>query len=309
VLTRASDSLVVAVIVVVLSFFLIQLVPGDPARSILGVRASDDKVAALREQMGLDAPLLVQLRDYVWGVFHGDLGDSVSRPGQSVSDLLVGPFLVTLQIVLLATLISVVVGSLSGLMAGLYRSRILRDVTDLVSTLAIAIPPFVFGLVLLIVFAGTLGVAPAGGWGEGLVERFEHAWLPALALTAYLGALVHRAMYTSVVNCREQAHIEAATLRGLPAWRVAVRHILPNSVVPVISIVTLNLGALIGGAAVIEAVFDIPGIGTQLVESVSQRDYPTIQGAVLITSLCVVAGNILGDLLQLLADPRMRKSR
>ncbi|MDX3006564.1 ABC transporter permease [Kribbella solani] len=309
VLTRAVDSVAVALIVVILSFFLIQLVPGDPARSILGVRASEEKVAALRHQLGLDQPVARQLGEYIWSVLHGDLGQSVSRPGQSISGLLVGPFFVTLQIVVFAALLSMTLGMTSGLIAGLSRSKVLRDATDLASTLAIAIPPFVFGLVLLIVFAGGLRIAPAGGWGEGLAARLDHAWLPALALTAYLGALVHRAMYTSVLHCREQGFIEAATLRGLSASRVAVRHLLPNCLGPVISIVTLNLGALIGGAAVIEAVFDIPGIGSQLVDAVSQRDYPAIQGAVLITSLSVVIGNVIGDVLQLLTDPRTRRAQ
>ncbi|MBN6054903.1 ABC transporter permease, partial [Nonomuraea sp. RK-328] len=283
-------------------------VPGDPARSILGVRASAEKVAALRQQLGLDRPLWEQLGSYVGGVLHGDLGTSVSQPGQSVTGLLGGPLLVTLQVVAVTTVISVVVGSLTGLSTAGVVSRRWKNAADVLSTTTLAVPSFLLGLLLLMLVSDRLGLAPAGGWGTGWPDNTRYVWLPALALSAYLASLVHRAVYTSAVACRRESFVEAALLRGVTPRRVALAHVLPNSLLAAISIVSMNFGALIGGAAVIEAVFDIPGIGTQLVEAVSQRDYPTIQGAVLITAFAVIIANAAGDLLYRLCDPRTRSS-
>jgi peptide/nickel transport system permease protein len=303
---RIFDSLIVTAIVVVLSFLLVHLVPGDPARTILGFHASPDKVAALRGSLGLDQPLLTQFLTYIGDVARGDFGQSVAHPGRSVESLLFPPLAVTLSVIAVTVAFSVLVGSLSGLIAALSRSGWLRTTLEVVSTTSLATPPFLLGLTMLVFVAVRWGMAPAGGWAGSWPGNTQFVWLPALALSAYLGALVHRAVWTSARQVMNEDFIEAAILRGHSPRRVALRHILPNSLMPTISVVGMNIGTLIGGAAVIEAVFDLPGIGTQLVNAVSQRDYPTIQGATVITALIVLVGNLIADLLHAAVDPRAR---
>ncbi|MGW9438075.1 ABC transporter permease [Streptomyces sp. NPDC055607] len=302
--SRLGESLLVALIVVTLSFVLVHLVPGDPAQTILGVRASPEKVAALRAELGLDEPLWRQYLAYMSGIVRGDLGDSASRQGFSVAELLLPPLGVTMAVIGLTTVLSVVGGTATGIMAAFSRRRSLRALLELGSTTALATPPFLFGLVLLAVVAVQAGLAPAGGWGHDWPGHLAYLWLPSLALTAYLGALVHRAVHTSAKEVMRQDFVEASFLRGQSPLRVALRHVLPNSLLPTITVVGLNIGTLVGGAAVIEAVFDLPGIGTQVVNAVSQRDYPTIQGAAVITALVVIAGNLLADLMYAVVDPR-----
>ena len=303
---RLLDSLIVTAIVVVLSFVLVHLVPGDPARTILGFHASPDKVEALRASLGLDQPLQTQFVRYLADVLSGDFGESVAHPGRSVESLLLPPLAVTLSVIAVTVAISVVIGSLSGLTAALAKSGFLRNVLEIVSTASLATPPFLLGLIMLVFVAVRWGLAPAGGWAGSWPANAQFVWLPALALSAYLGALVHRAVWTSARQIMNEDFIEAAVLRGHSPLRIALRHVLPNSLMPTISVVGMNIGTLIGGAAVIEAVFDLPGIGTQLVNAVSQRDYPTIQGAAVITALVVLAGNLLADLLHAAVDPRAR---
>ncbi|GAA3664150.1 ABC transporter permease [Nocardioides ginsengisoli] len=301
---RTVESLIVTFIVVTLSFVLVHLVPGDPARTILGVRASPEKVEALRAALGLDQPLWRQYVDFLKDVATGNFGMSVSRPGTSVAELLLPPLGVTMSVVAVTIVLSVVGGSISGLTAALTRSGGVSAVLEFLSTAALAAPPFLLGLVMLTLVAVQAGIAPAGGWGDAWPGHLEYLWLPSLALTAYLGALVHRSVCTSARDVMRQDFVEAALLRGYRPMHVAVRHVLPNSLLPAISVVGLNIGTLVGGAAVIEAVFDLPGIGTQMVNAVSQRDYPTIQGAAVITALLVIAGNLIADMLYAVVDPR-----
>ncbi|MBU8833274.1 ABC transporter permease [Mycolicibacterium goodii] len=303
---RLLDSLIVTAIVVVLSFVLVHLVPGDPARTILGFHASPDKVTALRSSLGLDQPLLTQFISYIGDVVRGKFGQSVAHPGRSVESLLLPPLSVTLSVIAVTVVFSVIIGALSGLTAALSRSGWIRSALEVLSTTSLATPPFLLGLIMLVFVAVRWGMAPAGGWAGNWPDNAQFVWLPALALSAYLGALVHRAVWTSARQIMNEDFIEAAVLRGHSPLRVALRHILPNSLMPTISVVGMNIGTLIGGAAVIEAVFDLPGIGTQLVNAVSQRDYPTIQGAAVITALIVLAGNLLADLLHAAVDPRAR---
>jgi peptide/nickel transport system permease protein len=303
---RLFDSLIVTALVVILSFLLVHLVPGDPARTILGFHASPDKVAALRHSLGLDQPLLDQFLTYTSDVIRGDFGRSVAQPGKSVESLLLPPLAVTLSVIAVTVAISVLIGSVSGLIAALSKSGWVRSALEVLSTTSLATPPFLLGLIMLVFVAVRWGMAPAGGWAGTWPANSQFAWLPALALSGYLGALVHRAVWTSARQVMNEDFIEAAFLRGHSPQRVALRHILPNSLMPTISVVGMNIGTLIGGAAVIEAVFDLPGIGTQLVNAVSQRDYPTIQGAAVITALIVLAGNLVADLLQAAVDPRAR---
>lgn len=303
---RLAQTLVVVALVVFIAFVLIHLVPGDPARTALGTRATPQAVAALDRQLGLDQPLHVQFADYLAKVAHGDLGSSLVQRNQSVLGLLGPALAVTLSLIAITIVISVVLGTASGLWATLSHRRAVDEATNGVTTLLIAMPPFFIGLLLLLIVALQLGLAPTGGWAGSWPGNFAYAWLPSVALAAYLGPLVHRTVRESSAEVVEQDFVDAAHARGIAPWRIALRHVLPNSLLPVITLVALNFGTLVGGAVVIETVFDLPGIGAAIVQAVSQRDYPVIQGAALLAAVVVVVANLAADLLYTLCDPRTR---
>jgi len=304
--SRLLQTGVVIVLVTIISFFLIHLVPGDPAQTILGQRASEEKLAAVRESLGLDRPLWEQFGSFVLQLLQGNLGTSATQAGRSVSDILMPALGVTVSVVILATIIGTVLGALSGVVTAFSNIRVTKTALDTLATVFLATPSFLLGLIMLLVVSVQWKLAPAGGWAGAWPSNLMYVWLPSLALAAYLGALVHRAVYTSAADSLRQNYVEAVTARGFGQARIAFRHVLPNSLLPTISIVGLNVGSLISGAAVIEAVFDLPGIGTRLVDAVAQRDYPTIQAAALLTALIVVFANLLADLVYYVIDPRTR---
>ena len=169
-------------------------------------------------------------------------------------------------------------------------------------------PPFLVGFLLLL-FALDTAAFPAGGWGNGLSGSLDYLPLPALALSAYLTPIIARTVRQSIHEVLSENFIEAAVARGLPAWRLVARHILPNGLLPLITLVGYNIGALIGGAVVIEAVFNLPGIGSALVYAVSARDYPVVEGAALVTAILVVIINAVADVLYQYVDPRTRPTQ
>lgn len=309
VLKRLAQAVVVALVVVLLSFTLIHITPGDPVSNTLGTRATPQLVAELRAEAGLDRPLVEQALDSLWAAMRGDLGVSIAQPGRRVSDLVLPALGVTMPIVGLTIVFSLFAGSAAALLAVLSRRRTVQTATDTVATVLLCLPPFFFGLLLILLAAIWLGIAPAGGWAGSWPDNFRYVWLPSLALSAYLGPLVYRAVEASAEEVLRSDYVDAATSRGIGPLRLALRHVLPNSMLPTITLIGLNLGTLIGGAAVIETVFDLPGLGQQIVTAVTQRDYPVIQGAALVTGVIVVAGNLVADLLYTVIDPRTRVSR
>jgi peptide/nickel transport system permease protein len=303
---RLAQAAIVSVIVVLITVLLIHLVPGDPARSILGTRASPERVAALREAMGLNQGLITATAQYLGNMLHGDLGHSLLQEGHSVAGILFPALGVTLALIAVTAVLSVLSGTATGLWAALSSHRGVDGLTGGMATLLLAMPPFFVGLLLLWVVALELGISPAGGWPGSWPENLRYIWLPSIALSAYLAPLVHRTVRGSAIETSEQDFIEAAFARGLPSRRLALRHVLPNSLLPVITLLALNLGTLVSGAVIVETVFDLPGLGAALVRAVAQRDYPVIQGAALISALAVVVGNLIADGLYAIVDPRTR---
>lgn len=294
----------VVAVVVTLTFALVHLVPGDPALTILGVRATPESLAALRAQLGTDQPVLTQFVVYLGDLAHGDLGMSITQRGRSVLEIIVPALSVTGSVVMVTVLFSLVVGVAVGLLAGLTPLRMVDTGVRLMIVTLLAMPPFFVGLVLILVVALTAGVAPAGGWGAGWPENFRFVWLPSLALTAYLAPIIARTVRQSTREIAEEQFVESAVVRGLPFHVVVLRHVLPNTLLPVVTIVGFNIASLVGGAVVIEAVFGLPGLGTALVTAVGSRDYPVVQGIALVTAVLVVVVNALTELLYVVVDPR-----
>jgi peptide/nickel transport system permease protein len=291
--------------VVFITFSLIHLVPGNPAQSILGDRATPASVAALERDLHLNVSLPDQFWIFISHVFRGNLGTSLIQ-NRSVSGLILQPMLLTLWLIAVSVIISAAVGVPVGLLGVPSGRKWLELGLSTAVILCLATPPFVIGFVLLLVLAVTLHLAPAGGWGTTWFGDLSYIWLPALALSGYLVPVIARVVRQRAGDIALHGFIEAAVARGLSPFRVIVRHVLPNTLLPLITVVGLNIGALISGAVIIEIVFNLPGIGTTLVLAVLQRDYPVVQGIALLIGMMVVVINTLTDLLYLVADPRTR---
>jgi peptide/nickel transport system permease protein len=296
----------VAVGVVLITFLLVRLVPGDPTTVILGSTATPDARRELRQQLHLDGSIFTQFREYLVQLLHGDLGSSVVSPSITVASLVRDALPVTLSIVAFSMLFAVVLGVPLGLIAGIRRGSVDAGVRG-VLTLLLTMPPFFFGLVLLALFAGLWPVLPAGGWGAGWPDNLRFVLLPSLALAAYLMPLIARAVRQGARDAMRQPWVEAAIARGASDREIAVRQVLPVAVLPVITLLGYNAGALLAGAVVVESVFGIPGIGQLLVTAMSQRDYPIIQGIALVAALVVVACNVVADLAYVAVDPRAKR--
>jgi peptide/nickel transport system permease protein len=303
---RVLQLIPVVVGVVLVTFLLVHLVPGDPALGILGQHATPSSLSALRHAMHLDEPMRDQLSRYLSGLVHGNLGDSLGQPGRSVAGIVLPAMWVTLALTGFVVAVSTLVGIPFGLAAALSGRPTVDAAVRIVVAVLLATPPFLIGFFLLLVVALDAGIAPVGGWGSNPSDDLVHVWLPGVALAAYLTPIIVRTVRQSAIETCEQEFIQAATARGLRQRTLVLRHILPNSVLPVITIVGFNIGGLLSGAVVIEAVFNLPGIGTVLVRAVETRDYPVVQATALLAAVLVVVVTLLTDVLCLLVDPRTR---
>jgi peptide/nickel transport system permease protein len=302
---RLGQMVVVTFAVVVFTFLLVHLVPGDPARSILGQRATPESVAELHKQLHLDGSILTQFWTFLQHALTGDLGSSLVAGSLPVTSVIFPALRVTLAVIGCTAVISVAAGLAMGVTSGVSRSGVVDSGLRALMMVLLATPPFLIGFLLLLFALGT-GAAPAGGWGTGPLDDVRYLWLPSIALSAYLAPVIGRAARQSVQETLGQDFVEAAISRGLPTRTLVFRHVIPNSLLPVISLLGYNMGALIGGAVIIEAVFNLPGIGSALVSAVSARDYPVVQGAALVTAVLVILVNSLSDVAYQLADPRTR---
>ncbi|MBI2836758.1 MAG: ABC transporter permease [Acidobacteria bacterium] len=299
-LGRLANAAVALATVLLLVFFLIHLVPGDPARAMLGEGAASANVAALRAKLGLDRPLPAQLTTYVVGLVHMDLGRSL-RSGRPVAQLLAKRCPQTL---LLGVSVLLLAGTLAipfGIFAALGRHPVGSAFVRIGSSVAIVLPAFVLGPALVMVFSLALGLLPVSG-GNSL----SHLVLPAVTL-----GLPFAALLTQLLEQRLRDELRSDYVRGLRAWgveekRIMWRHVAPNALVPLISIVALHSGALLSGVVVTETIFGWPGIGRLLVDAIAGRDYPVVQGCVLSVACTYVVVNLAGDMIQAALDPRLR---
>jgi len=305
---HSAELLAVAAIVVVLTFVLVRVAPGNTVTALTGNRGTEASHAALRARLGLDDPLLTQFWHYVNGLFHGDLGSSLAQQGRPVSTIIGNTLPVTLSLIVATIVVSAVIGVPLGLLAAINPVRS-SDLTIRVGlSLLLASPPFFLGLLLIMGPALAWGWAPAGGWPAAWPDNIRYLILPGLALAGYLIPLLARTVRQVAADTMREQWYEAAIARGLSRFTLISRHLLPNSLLPVITLLALNAGALVAGAVVVEAVFGLPGIGQELITSIQQRDYPSLQGIALVTALIVVACNLFADALYQLVDPRTRRA-
>lgn len=294
-----------------LVFLVIHLIPGDPAELLLsqgGVAPDPGAVAELRERLGLDLPLYTQYLSYWSGLLHGDFGSSLQDEHPVASEIALR-LPRTLELIGAAALMALAVGLPLGTAAALKTGGRLDRVASVVSGLALSVPVFVVGTLAILVFAQKLGWASAGGYvplAQNPLRHFGLLLMPAGTIAVGLGAVVFRVTRSSVLEVLSRDHVRAAQARGVPAGTIIRRHVVRNAFSPVLTVVALHLGSLLGGTVLVEYVFNWPGLSGYLVRSVEARDYPEVLGIVLAISILFVFLNLVVDLLYAALDPRVR---
>ena len=298
---RLLYTLPVIWLVVSVVFLLIHLVPGDPILQMLGEGAPATDIQAARHAYGLDIPLGQQYLHYWNGVLHGNLGPSL-RFNQSVSTLIVQRYPYTLQLTLAALFVAIVLSIPAGVRSARSRNRWDDRTLSVVSLFGLSFPNFALGPILILIFAIKVGWLPVSGAG-GL----SHLILPAITMGGALAAILTRMVRTSMLEELGQDYIRTARAKGLPERTVVYRHALRNAMVPVITVLGLQFGALLAGAIVTETIFSWPGIGRLTIQAIGNRDYYLVQGCILAIGLTYIAVNFLTDLLYSVANPRIRQ--
>jgi peptide/nickel transport system permease protein len=289
----------------ILVFFLMRVLPGDPAAAMLGTNATPQAVADLRSQLGLDKPLLLQFVDYVTGLAHLDLGRSLAlrTPVSTLIGLAIAP---TLLLTICGTLVSVIVGVPLGVLAALKRRTWIDYLASVGALSGISVPVFVWGLLLLLAFTLEWPILPSAGAGDTPVDIARSLILPSLATGFFQVGLIARITRSTLLSILANDYVRTARAKGLGPAKVIGTHALRNALIPVLTVVGLNFGTLLGGAVVAETVFTRPGIGRLILDAINARDYPVIQGVMIVSVILVVLLNLLTDLLYTVADPRVR---
>jgi peptide/nickel transport system permease protein len=307
ILTRLALTIPVVWLVVSLVFLLIHLVPGDPILQMLGEGATPTDISALRHQYGLDQPLWAQYVHYWSNVLHGDLGSSI-RLHSTVANLIAARYPYTLALTLTALALALILALPAGILAAVRRGRWLDQLLSVVSLFGLSVPGLVLGPILIVVFSIGLGWLPVSGANAGGTHSIEWRYLvlPSVAMGASLAAILTRMVRTAMLEELGQDYIRTARAKGLSETAVVCRHALPNALVPIVTVVGLQFGALLAGAIVTETIFSWPGLGRLTVSAISNRDYALVQGCLLSIGLTYVLVNLLTDVVYRWVNPRMR---
>lgn len=307
-LKRIPSALLVLLLASFLIFAILRLVPGDAAEVLAGPDASPASVAAIRSQLGLDEPLLAQYAAWIGDLVRGDLGPSYAIGGQ-VADLIGDGLGATAELTLGALFFTVTLGLLLGVLGATSRRRPVRVVVHALTTGALAVPPFVTGVLLVLVFAVGLGVLPSGG-RVGLLEapdlELQYLLLPSLCLALPSAAVLGRYLKDSLERAFAEDYIRTATAAGVPRRRLLWRHALPNALPPVVTLLGMQTGQLLGGAVLVEAIFAWPGLGQLAEQALNRRDYPVVQDLLLLLVAVFVLVQLLTDVVYAALDPRIR---
>lgn len=308
IVNRLFGMAAVLLMVATIVFVIVRIAPGDPAAVMLGPDAPPEVIEALRVRLGLERPLIAQYVAFLGEVVRGDLGQSIFF-NLPVTDLLLDRAEPTLILTLMAFAVAVVIAVPVGILAAYRRGSFVDQAATLLAMLAASVPSFWLAIVLIQIFAVGWGVLPVSGYGApdaGLAERVRHLVLPAMALGAVSSSLILRFTRASMLDVLGDDYIRTARAKGVAEWRIVLRHALKNALIPILTVLGMTLAALISGAVVTETVFGLPGLGNLVVTAVSRRDYPVIQGALLIIAALYVLINFAIDMLYLVVDPRVR---
>jgi len=281
-------------------FVTMRIVPGDPARLVAGPDAGPEELATIRQQFGLDRPLHVQFERYLLDILRGEFGRSL-KTQRPVLDEIVPRLENTALLAVLSTLFAVAVGLLAGIVAAARRNSAFDHATMVVAMLGVSTPSFYLGIVLIVVFAVMLRLFPAGGSGG-----VAHLVLPAVTLGAATLGIVARMTRASMIDVLDEDYIRTARAKGVRECLIVARYALRNALLPVIAVVALQFGFVLAGSVLVETVFSFPGIGWLIVESISMRDFPVVQGSILLVTFVSVLVNLAADILYGYADPRVK---
>jgi peptide/nickel transport system permease protein len=307
-LRRLLSAIPVLFIVSLISFGLMRLIPGDPAASIAGPSATPAQIDQLRRDLGLDEPLLMQLLHYYQGLLQGDFGKSLLL-GKGVLAATLERLPVTIGLSLYALVLTLLIGVTSGIIAALRQNTWVDQVAMMIAMLGISIPGFFLGLLMIIFFAVQLGWLPSGGYvpfSQDPIGWLRSTTMPAISLALLQAGLLARITRSGMLEVLRQDYVRTARAKGLPERQVILKHALANALIPIVTVVGIIISLLLSGAVVTEALFSLPGMGQLLTQAVLSRDYPMVQGGLLLVTTFLVVVNILVDILYALIDPRVR---
>jgi peptide/nickel transport system permease protein len=308
---RVMQTIPVLLLVTLVLFVVMRMLPGDPIQALVGSSESnfdEETLSGLREKYGLNDPMPVQYANWLTDAVRGDLGIS-TRNGLPVAEQIRDRFPATLQLGVFSLLVALLVGIPSGVIAAIKRNSPLDVLVTLVAMFGIAVPNFWFSMLLIWFFVVQLGWFPASGFvgvWDSPGEALRHIALPATALGLTLSASIMRQTRSQLLEVLSQDYVRTAHAKGLRHRTVIVRHALRNSLLPVATVIGLQVGALLAGSVIVESMFSIPGIGRLAVQAINQRDYPTLQGAVLLFAVVTVLVNLITDLAYAWIDPRIK---
>jgi peptide/nickel transport system permease protein len=298
----------VAVGVTIIVFFMIHLIPGDPARTILGIHATPQAVAILHQQWGLNRPLISQYWLFMDRLLHGNLGPSLFY-GTPAAGVIMGRLSATLWLLVYAAVLAVLISVPLAMIAASRKDAVRDQVVRAVPLLGLGMPPFWLAILLINGFAIKFRLFPVSGFGSGFGGHLRSMFLPSLTVALALAPVVIRSLRASMLNVLGAEYITTARSKGVPPGRLFVRHVLRNAVIPAVTVLGINIGFLVGNTVIIENVFAIPGIGQLMINSIFARDFPVVQGVTLIFGIMVVLVNLLADLAYAALDPRVRFER
>ncbi|NLS10487.1 ABC transporter permease [Nesterenkonia sp. MY13] len=310
ILRRLLTGLVTLLIASFLVYFATAALPGDVAQQLLGQDATEEAVAAMREELGIEQSVWLGYLSWLGGIITGDFGTSLVSQ-EPVSEIVFGAFGNTLLIAVPAILIGVVLSVLLGVIAAVRRGRAADSGISVGTLVAMSIPEFVIATLLVLIFAIALPVFPAvvlSGSEATLGELLPAIWLPIITLVLAMAAYIVRATRSSTIDMMAGEFARTAELKGLRRRQVLTRHVVPNALLPVLPVIAINIAWLMGGVVVVESIFNYPGMGALMIESVSTRDLPVLQAIAIITAVVYVLANLAADLLSMIIDPRQRRT-
>lgn len=305
VLKRFAMLIPVLIGVTFIVFFIMALTPGDPVTIILGDNATAENIAKLTEELGLNDPLLVRYGHYMLGLLKGDLGQSYSNQ-LSVLDQILDRFPNTLILAAASILVSLLIGIPVGIISAKKQYTWIDNSSMIVALMGVSMPVFWLGLLLVIVFSLNLRLLPSQGMGQGLIGVLKSLILPAFSLGAGSAAMVTRMTRSSMLEVIRQDYIDTARSKGVKESTITIKHMLKNALIPIITVVGLQFGQLLGGAVLTETVFSWPGLGRFMVEAIKKKDTPSVLGAVIFLSVAFSIVNLLIDILYAYVDPRIK---
>lgn len=308
VIKRLLLAIPILIAVVTLVFFVVRMAPGDPAQVILGDSASEESLTAIRAELGLDRPLIIQYGEFLFAIVKGDLGNSIIRK-QSVNAIIADVLPYTIELTIAGVLMGVILGLPLGVFSAVFRNSVADYLTRVGSLIGLSFPAFYSGILLLLAFSVYLGWFPVISDPDmnNLWERLHMLVLPAMNLGLIMMAYVVRSSRSSLLETLGEDYIRTAKAKGLPGFIVLYKHALKNALIPVITIVGLYIGVLVGNSVLTEIVFNRPGLGKLILSALDERDYNLLQGLMVIYAFIIVLVNLVTDLTYGMVDPRIRK--